>query len=132
MQRMVVRTKSDARAAFSAALNGFLEALGVPSRGRPRWLYDRLKAHARREVVTYESCRKWLKGLDIPDQANLTILCDAIGATRDDLFPTKTAASRGLLEALIRDLEPDEQQQVIGYINALIEMRQKRRASGAR
>lgn len=126
MQRMVVRTKKDAKEAFANALNKFLERREVPVRGRASWLYDRLKAHARQEVVSYESCRKWIKGLDIPDQGNLTILCEAIGATRDDLFPTKGTPTSGSLEALIKDLEPDEQQKVIGYISALREMRQRR------
>lgn len=129
MQRMVVRTKKDAREAFGVALNKFLDARKILVRGRASWLYDRLKSHARREVVSYESCRKWIKGLDIPDQANLTILCEAIGASRDDLFPGADRVTNESLEALVRDLEPDEQQKVIGYINALREMRQQRRAS---
>lgn len=80
MQLMVATTKKQAREEFSKNLNRELDRLKAPQRGRPKWLQKELK-----NIVTYESCRKWLKGLDIPDQGNLSVLVDTLGLNQQYL-----------------------------------------------
>lgn len=125
LQPMVVRTKSDAKKGFGKALNEFLDGVSeCPNgRGRTTWLRARLNKHARSEVVTYEAVRKWLKGLEIPDQSNLVILMDAIKATWPDLFPEISKTSS--LASLIQILDHDQQQQVLGFIHGILASRSR-------
>lgn len=71
MQFMVVRTKEAARLEFAKNLNAALDRMDAPKRGRPGWLSKELSG-----LVSRESCRKWLAGDDMPDQANLSVLLD--------------------------------------------------------
>lgn len=73
MQLMVVRTKEEARQEFARNLNSELDRLKAPRRARPAWLREQIG-----NIVSRESCRKWLAGEDIPDQANMSILIDTL------------------------------------------------------
>jgi len=81
MQLMVVRTKEEAREEFSRNLNSALDKLGAPKRGRPDWLRTKIG-----NLVSRESCRKWLFGLDIPDQANLSVLVSTLDLNAQQLL----------------------------------------------
>lgn len=65
--------KDEARELFSKNLNAELSAQEAPDRGRPDWLRRKLLSDGRLKV-SRETCRKWLAGLDIPDQAHMSIL----------------------------------------------------------
>lgn len=81
MQPMVDAAKERVRKAWSAWLHGVLDLRDVPTRGRPGWLQKLLKKHGL--TVSYETCRKWLAGLDLPDRANEAVLYAALGIRRD-------------------------------------------------
>lgn len=125
---MAVRSKIDAKEAFSAALHGFLETIDEcpKERGRPMWLWKRIKSHARGRLVSYESVRKWLAGKDIPDQAHLSVLLDAIGASHDDVFPADSVGSG--FSSVFQRLSPEERQQVMGFMHGLMASKSKRGA----
>lgn len=76
MQPMVDTAKEAARAAWSEWLNSVLDQKEVPRRGRPGWLRQFLKSNGLK--VSYETCRKWLAGLDLPDRANEAVLCKSL------------------------------------------------------
>lgn len=78
MQPMVEAAKHLAREDFSKWLNAQCARLSAPVRGRPKWLKKRLEEQAGLRV-SYETCRKWLGGLDIPDRANEALLHKALG-----------------------------------------------------
>lgn len=78
MQPMVEAAKHIAREDFSEWLNAHCARLGAPLRGRPKWLKDRLKTEVKLKV-SYETCRKWLGGLELPDRANEALLHKALG-----------------------------------------------------
>lgn len=78
MQPMVEAAKYTAREEFAEWLNGHVQRLGAPVRGRPKWLQRLLEDEAGLKV-SYETCRKWLAGLDIPDRANEALLHKALG-----------------------------------------------------
>jgi hypothetical protein len=75
---MVEAAKYTAREQFSEWLNSHADRLDAPQRGRPKWLQKLLKDKAGLKV-SYETCRKWLAGLDIPDRANESLLHKALG-----------------------------------------------------
>jgi hypothetical protein len=132
VQLMVVKTKTQAKEEFGRRLNDWIEKTHkVPKRGRVKWLYDRLKEHAgHKEVVVYEAVRKWLAGMDIPEEANKPILCAAIGASYNELFggddASRPDADRQII-ALLKALSPDEKKLAIGYLHGITAGR--RRAS---
>lgn len=78
MQPMVEAAKYTAREEFAEWLNSHAHRLGAPLRGRPKWLQKLLKDEVGLKV-SYETCRKWLGGLDIPDRANESLLHKALG-----------------------------------------------------
>lgn len=78
MQPMVEAAKHQAREEFARWLNDHASRLSAPARGRPTWLKKLLKDKAGLKV-SYETCRKWLGGLDIPDRANEALLYKALG-----------------------------------------------------
>lgn len=65
LQPVVALTKQEVRAAFSRRLNRVLdETPSVPkTRGRRTWV-------AKRYGVSIETARKWLTGVDVPDEGN--------------------------------------------------------------
>ena len=80
MQLMVVRTKDEARREFAKNLNEALDKESAPRRGRPGWLRSRLG-----NIVSRETCRKWLAADDMPDQAHLSVLVDTLGLNAQQL-----------------------------------------------
>lgn len=78
IQPMVDTAKYTAREEFSRWLNSHADRLHAPSRGRPKWLQKRLKDEVGLNV-SYETCRKWLGGLDMPERPNEALLYKALG-----------------------------------------------------
>lgn len=103
LQRMVVTGKDAKRQRFGELLNGVLNEMGAPpGRGRVQWLYDRLKKGGK-EFVSYEQCRKYVRGIDMPDHANFFLLCEQLGTRPERLQPT-----RNRQEAAGQDVALDE------------------------
>lgn len=100
MQLMVVRTKDEARAEFSRNLNSALDRLEAPHRGRPEWLRKQLNG-----IVSRESCRKWLSGDDMPDQANMSVLIDRFGLNQQLLRTGKWEPAPSSKDEGFRELE---------------------------
>ena len=121
MQVMVVRTKNEAREEFARNLNRELDRLGAPRRGRPGWLRERING-----VVSRESCRKWLAGEDLPDQANMSILIDALGLNQQLLrtgqwepAPSSRDERFVELEKAWPDLDDEARDAIIGVLRAM-------------
>lgn len=82
IQPMVVNDKAEQRNQFSERLRRLLvEHHSAPEgRGLIQWFYDDMKRRNKgAEVVSYESCRKWLTGKDVPAEVNLGIVCTTYG-----------------------------------------------------
>lgn len=78
LQPVVASHKEAARLAFGRLLNQELDRIDAPKdRGRVSWIYKTLKDKGR-PLVSREQVRKWIRGIDIPDQANLRIVCDRL------------------------------------------------------
>lgn len=78
---MVGNANEAAKRDFSDRLNQVLDATeGAPHtpRGRPPWLIKLLQRKAGLKI-TAQAATKWLKGEAIPSQANLSLLCQALG-----------------------------------------------------
>lgn len=97
---MVVLSKDEARAEFARNLNRELDRLSAPRRGRPGWLRAELG-----NLVSRESCRKWLAGEDMPDQANMSVLVDKLGLNQQFLRTGKWEAAPGSRDARFAELE---------------------------
>jgi hypothetical protein len=121
LQLMVVRTKDEAKAEFAKNLNHELDRLQVPRRGRPLWLRDKLG-----KIVSRESCRKWLAGLDLPDQTNMSILIDRLELNEQLLRTGTWGPAPGAKDEQFVELQKawptlndDARNAVIGMIRAL-------------
>ncbi len=92
MQLMVAPEKTTARLEFGALLNAALDHIDTcpPKRGRVRWLFKALKKN-QVPLVSYEQCRKYLRGKDIPDQANLRIIAERLKIGVSVLQPKEAA-----------------------------------------
>lgn len=77
--KRVIRTKDDVRKEFGARLTEHLERNGIPRRRQISYLYERLSVKGV-PGVSKETCRKWTRGLELPDEANLDLLASRIGA----------------------------------------------------
>lgn len=102
LQPMIALTKNEARKRFGQQLNTVCNALGAPVRGRPKWLQKQI-----RNAVSYEQCRKWLAGIDIPDEANTAILVDSLGTSTQYLkdrvgTPLKSSRENSEADELLR------------------------------
>ena len=100
MQLVVVKTKNEARAEFSKNLNIVLDRHKAPKRGRPEWLRQFLN-----EIVSRETCRKWLSGLDLPDEAHMSVLVDRIGTNAQFLRTGRWEPAPGSTDARFSELE---------------------------
>lgn len=90
MQPMVVSSESE-RAKFKAALNERIAQDHPEEWGRAQWLFEKLKAHHKTKrlkgkPVSVQTCGYWVRGDKLPGPANTTLLCDALGVTRGQLF----------------------------------------------
>lgn len=103
---MVVSDKKRVRAEFAEALKRVVGALkGAPKgRGMPAWVYRRLRDKDGVRLVSQEQVRKWLNGTDLPDQANLRLICERLPADITELQPALAAARgpNGLLDMRLR------------------------------
>lgn len=82
LQPVVARTKETdkeaARKAFAKQFNAELDRIGIPA-GRARVSKVFVLLHKdRKKLVSREQVRKWVRGVDIPDQANLRIACERL------------------------------------------------------
>jgi hypothetical protein len=100
MQLVVVKTKIEAREEFAKNLNAELDRLQAPKRGRPDWLRKQIG-----EIVSRETCRKWLGGLDLPDQANMSILIDTLGLNQQLLRTGRWEPAPGSKDQQFAELE---------------------------
>jgi hypothetical protein len=86
---MVVDSNQE-RERFAAKLNERIAKEHPAERGRPQWLHKRLKefsAKTRRgKPPSVQTCAYWLAGTKIARLENATLLCDALGMTRGELF----------------------------------------------
>lgn len=75
---MVAAVKDVARKAFAELLNAELDRVGVPKdRARIGWVHKNVK-YKGAPLVSREQVRKWIRGIDIPDQTNLRIVCEQL------------------------------------------------------
>jgi hypothetical protein len=100
MQLVVVKTKNEAREEFSRNLNRELDRLEAPKRGRPEWLRKRIG-----EIVSRETCRKWLQAKDLPDQANMSILIDRLSLNQQLLRTGRWEPSPSAKDTRFTELE---------------------------
>jgi hypothetical protein len=100
MQLVVVKTKIEARAEFSRNLNKELDRLNAPRRGRPEWLRQEIG-----EIVSRETCRKWLQGKDMPDEAHSSVLIDRLGLNYQFLRTGRWEPSPGAKDVRFSELE---------------------------
>lgn len=86
---MVADSKQE-RERFAKALNERVAKEHPEERGRPQWLQKKLKEFrtksGRRGKVSVQTCAYWLNGTKIAKLENATLLCDALGMTRGELF----------------------------------------------
>jgi hypothetical protein len=97
---VVVKTKEQAREEFSRNLNKALDQVEAPKRGRPEWLRKEVSG-----IVSRETCRKWLSGLDIPDEGHMSVLADRFSLNIQHLRTGKWEPSPGSRDARFAELE---------------------------
>lgn len=100
MQLMVVTTKIEARTEFSKNLNRELDRLQAPKRGRPEWLRKQIG-----EIVSRETCRKWLSAKDMPDEAHMSVLVDRLRLNYQLLRTGRWEPSPGSKDVRFAELE---------------------------
>lgn len=117
VQLMVALTKEQAREGFAKRFNEALnETPEVPKdRGRIAWV-------AKRYRVTGEAARKWVRGEDIPDRANLANISRDLGVNSEWLFaglgnkrPIVVDALRVELDEVWASLEPNDRTEVLNF-----------------
>lgn len=116
--------KQLARRAFANRLNLELDRIGVPD-GRQRigWLHRTLKNKGK-PLVSREQVRKWVRGVDIPDQANLAIIVEQLkldwGRLQTGDQPDPADELRLELQAAWEALDSDRKRlELIRYANYL-------------
>jgi hypothetical protein len=100
MQLVVVKTKIEAREEFSRNLNKELDRLQAPKRGRPIWLRKQIG-----EIVSRETCRKWLQAKDMPDEAHMSVLIDRLGLNHQFLRTGRWESSPGAKDMRFAEIE---------------------------
>lgn len=95
IQPMVADLKIQQRLEFGRLLNAAIERHypAVKLYGRARWLHRKTKRKGK-ELVSYESIRKWLRGKDIPEQPNIRELCQRTGISMSELDPDNSKGDK--------------------------------------
>lgn len=125
MQPMVATGKERAREEFARLFNEELTRIGAPAeRGRIAWVYKKLKEKGKK-LVTEQQVRKYVRGIDIPDQAHLRLICERLKLDWVKLAgPSKSEQKDPLqaeLEALWMALTNDaERLQVIQFMRFVL------------
>lgn len=84
---MVAPEKIKERQEFGRLFNLELDRIGAPAgRGRIQWVYREIQEN-RKALVSTQQVRKWVRGIDIPDQANLRIICKRLSLNFAALQP---------------------------------------------
>lgn len=79
------------RGRFAAKLNERVARDHPQKRGKPQWLHKKLKdflakSGRRWKPPSVATCAYWLAGTKVARLENATLLCDALGMTRGELF----------------------------------------------
>ena len=109
LQPVVVLPKEQQRRRFGLLLNAALDRRGVPQdsrqESRTTWLFEELKEGGV-PLVSREAVRKWLRGIDFPDQSNEAILRQRLDieaweldTSRDDDAPDLPRHAAGMVLA---------------------------------
>lgn len=102
LQLVVAKDKEAARKSFALLLNAELDRVQVPGgRARISAVYKGLHKD-RKKLVSREQVRKWLRGIDIPDQANLRMACERLNL---DWTRLQTGAAKGAASGLFLELQ---------------------------
>lgn len=124
LQLVVGNEKEAARKAFAKKFNAELDRVEIPpDRARVSAVHKRLKKD-QKPLVSREQVRKWVRGIDIPDTANLRIVVERL---KLDWIRLQPGASHGAatdlflkLKAAWDALESDQaRQQLIDYAHFL-------------
>lgn len=120
LQHMVVDAKKRERVAFGKRLSARLAELDIAPRKQINYIFESWPRSTR---PTREAIRKWLRGVNIPDQANLAILAgilETVSATltspaMDEVDAhTNTADTPfAILKQIWETLEPPERKYVL-------------------
>lgn len=101
MQPMVATAKEQAREAFGKQFRAELTRIGIPDdRKRIKTVHKRLMS-GRHELVTYEQVRKYIKGIDFPDMANLWTICHRLGLDWNSFGPGNTDGASEEIDGLL-------------------------------
>jgi hypothetical protein len=90
MQPMVASSQTE-RERFAKALNERIAKDHPDKWGRAVWLHDTLRDFWKRtgkkgKLVSAATCGYWVAGTKLPKAEHVTMLCSALGMTRDELF----------------------------------------------
>lgn len=103
---MVASVKIKARAEFGRLFNAELDRVEAPkARGRVAWVHKHLKEN-QKELVSYEQVRKYVRGKDMPEQANLWIICQRLGLDWTRLSPMVSNADADQYAQALWELWP--------------------------
>lgn len=103
LQPMVAAEKKKVRAEFGRLLNLELDRVGAPKgRGRIAWVHRNTRDKRHVPLVSPQAIAKWVNGKDIPDQANLLMLC---GRLTLDFAALQQGASPGFSGPLAAEMQ---------------------------
>jgi len=78
LQPVVADPKKTAREEFARLFNAELDRVAIPDgRARISAVFKGLHIN-RKKLVSREQVRKWIRGIDIPDAANLRLVCERL------------------------------------------------------
>lgn len=141
MQPMVVDSRQE-RERFAKALNERVAREHPEERGRPQWLQKKLKefiakSGRRRKVPSVQTCAYWLAGTKIARVGNDTLLCDALGMTRGELFGETSDARLAAIIECWNDLPEHQKNGMYSMVvppseqhGELEHVKEKRRGNG--
>lgn len=119
LQPVVANAKEAARQEFAKLFNEELDRVQIPrERARVGSVHKALRDKGK-PLVSREQVRKWVKGIDIPDQGNLWVVCKRLKLDWTRLQPCSdgTAATRLPVEfhAVLAALNENQRMEVLRY-----------------
>jgi hypothetical protein len=121
LQPVVASSKDTSREEFGRLFNSELDRIGAPAeRARIGWVFKTLRDKNRgKKLVSREQVRKWIKGIDFPDRANLWTVCRFLELDWTRLQPGIEPPSHSPLyvelQAVWDDLREDQQYSLLNY-----------------